>query len=203
MMINDNLWIRRHNNRTNDDDDDDNDDIVVNAFHRGRTGHKIITMIMIMIFTTMTFWLLFFFLAQKQQLPSAISSIVGALPFLLSLLSLVSLLVWLFRALGRPLVHRIIDIWERRKAWTSMETRDQYHTPFAYFDRFPENNDDNALLAFYEPDCSICLEAFQPMDPIMELKCGCQIIYHRTCLLPWLQKKKKCPICRRQFFIIL
>ena len=52
------------------------------------------------------------------------------------------------------------------------------------------------LEAFYEPHCMICLEPFQAQDSIMELKCGCQLIYHKECLVPWLLQEMTCPVCK-------
>lgn len=47
----------------------------------------------------------------------------------------------------------------------------------------------------YNESCSICMENFQNKDLIIELKCGCQIIYHKKCIKEWLLNNDKCPIC--------
>ena len=54
----------------------------------------------------------------------------------------------------------------------------------------------SSLEEYYEPQCQICLESFHPSDTIVELKCGCQIIYHKDCLFLWLQQEMTCPVCK-------
>ncbi len=42
--------------------------------------------------------------------------------------------------------------------------------------------------------CSICLEDFNISDILLQLTC--KHIYHRECLLHWLQTHYRCPYCR-------
>ncbi|XP_035546962.1 E3 ubiquitin-protein ligase RNF12-B-like [Juglans regia] len=48
--------------------------------------------------------------------------------------------------------------------------------------------------------CSICLEEFASSNGAKDqlLRMDCSHVYHRACILPWLQKTKTCPTCRRQ-----
>ena len=59
-----------------------------------------------------------------------------------------------------------------------------------------QENYQPSLEEYFEPHCQICLEVFQPSDSIVELKCGCQIIYHKDCLFTWLQQEMTCPVCK-------
>ncbi|XP_042960433.1 E3 ubiquitin-protein ligase SDIR1-like [Carya illinoinensis] len=46
--------------------------------------------------------------------------------------------------------------------------------------------------------CSICLEEFASSNGAEELlRMDCSHVYHRACILPWLQKSNTCPACRR------
>ena len=45
-----------------------------------------------------------------------------------------------------------------------------------------------------EDICTICLEEFKFDEELKKLKCN--HIFHKDCLKPWLDNKKKCPICR-------
>jgi hypothetical protein len=52
-------------------------------------------------------------------------------------------------------------------------------------------NDDNEIM------CSICLSAIDD-NPRLEdiMVTPCDHVYHSECLLPWLEQKSQCPICR-------
>ena len=53
----------------------------------------------------------------------------------------------------------------------------------------------NNQIEFLPEDiCTICLEEFKFDEELKKLKCN--HIYHKECLKPWLDNKKKCPICR-------
>ena len=45
-------------------------------------------------------------------------------------------------------------------------------------------------------DCAICLDDFAEGDPI-NVPSGCPHIFHKDCLLSWLEFHDMCPICRR------
>lgn len=56
---------------------------------------------------------------------------------------------------------------------------------------------------YYENHCQICLEPFQEKESIMELKCGCQIIYHMECLSTWLEQEMTCPMCKISLYELM
>ena len=45
-----------------------------------------------------------------------------------------------------------------------------------------------------QPCCPVCSEDFIVGEKV--LKMPCTHVYHRTCVMPWLETKKTCPICR-------
>ena len=45
-----------------------------------------------------------------------------------------------------------------------------------------------------EEICIICYDLFEQNDSVNMLKCKHK--FHKNCLLPWVQKNNKCPICR-------
>jgi len=46
--------------------------------------------------------------------------------------------------------------------------------------------------------CLICLEDLdEELGDIIFIECGCNIRYHKVCLLKWLRFAKKCPICKK------
>ena len=47
-----------------------------------------------------------------------------------------------------------------------------------------------------QPSCPICSEDFTVSSEETKLPCG--HLFHRPCVLPWLQQKQNCPICRSQ-----
>ncbi|KAH9261101.1 hypothetical protein BASA81_000805 [Batrachochytrium salamandrivorans] len=44
-------------------------------------------------------------------------------------------------------------------------------------------------------DCAVCLETFAVEDEAKKLPCG--HLFHAPCVLPWLQQKNTCPVCRK------
>eukprot|EP00111_Clytia_hemisphaerica_P017468 TCONS_00051698-protein len=44
--------------------------------------------------------------------------------------------------------------------------------------------------------CSICLENYACKDKVMKL--SCEHIFHKPCLLKWLQREKRCPLCQAE-----
>ena len=49
--------------------------------------------------------------------------------------------------------------------------------------------------------CSICLEKFDSIDIIKELPC--EHIFHKKCLLKWLNKSDLCPLCKNDLNVEL
>ena len=43
-------------------------------------------------------------------------------------------------------------------------------------------------------DCAVCKEGFEKKQIAHRLPCG--HMYHRDCILPWIQKHNTCPVCR-------
>jgi hypothetical protein len=46
--------------------------------------------------------------------------------------------------------------------------------------------------------CSVCLEELSSPDGAELLRMDCSHLYHRRCILPWLEKRNSCPNCRRE-----
>ena len=44
-------------------------------------------------------------------------------------------------------------------------------------------------------ECSICLEALQHGERILELP-SCKHVFHKRCLTPWMKQRGSCPSCR-------
>merc|ERR1711907_184795 len=42
--------------------------------------------------------------------------------------------------------------------------------------------------------CTVCLAEFEAGDEVLEMPC--KHVFHKNCLLPWLNKKPSCPLCR-------
>ncbi|KAF8032137.1 hypothetical protein BT93_D1149 [Corymbia citriodora subsp. variegata] len=53
---------------------------------------------------------------------------------------------------------------------------------------------------FYDAEdkdcCSICLEEFHRTEKVTELPCS--HVFHRRCIIRWLEDKNSCPLCRCQ-----
>ena len=45
-----------------------------------------------------------------------------------------------------------------------------------------------------QPGCPVCSEDYTVGDNVTQLPCG--HIYHNACVMPWLESKLTCPICR-------
>ena len=46
----------------------------------------------------------------------------------------------------------------------------------------------------FNSTCTICQEAFQEGEYLKQLEC--EHFYHEECIVPWLQVKNNCPVCR-------
>lgn len=45
--------------------------------------------------------------------------------------------------------------------------------------------------------CSVCMEDFKLEEQVKQVPCG--HLYHRDCIVPWLEMHGSCPICRKLF----
>eukprot|EP00602_Paraphysomonas_sp_CaronLab_P013817 CAMPEP_0185041584 /NCGR_PEP_ID=MMETSP1103-20130426/41079_1 /TAXON_ID=36769 /ORGANISM="Paraphysomonas bandaiensis, Strain Caron Lab Isolate" /LENGTH=458 /DNA_ID=CAMNT_0027581385 /DNA_START=209 /DNA_END=1586 /DNA_ORIENTATION=+ len=45
-----------------------------------------------------------------------------------------------------------------------------------------------------QPSCPICSEDYATAEQVMKLPCS--HLYHKPCVMPWLEAKRTCPICR-------
>jgi len=45
-----------------------------------------------------------------------------------------------------------------------------------------------------QPSCPICSEDYHVAEKATRIPCG--HFYHRDCIMPWLESKRTCPICR-------
>lgn len=50
------------------------------------------------------------------------------------------------------------------------------------------------LLSIDEAQCSVCMDTFQ-MGTVAK-KMPCSHVYHKDCILPWLELHNSCPVCR-------
>eukprot|EP00758_Cryptobia_borreli_P002646 Tbor_TRINITY_DN3181_c0_g1::TRINITY_DN3181_c0_g1_i1::g.14617::m.14617 len=47
----------------------------------------------------------------------------------------------------------------------------------------------------YAQPCSVCQDEFdERSEPVVQLTCG--HVYHRDCIVPWLERSQQCPTCR-------
>ena len=47
-------------------------------------------------------------------------------------------------------------------------------------------------------DCSVCFEAFSLSDPRKVVTTECQHPYHENCIIPWVNLRGNCPLCRHK-----
>ncbi|CAL9081503.1 E3 ubiquitin-protein ligase RING1-like [Musa acuminata AAA Group] len=52
------------------------------------------------------------------------------------------------------------------------------------------------LLASDEAQCSVCMETFKLGDEAKQMPC--KHIFHKDCILPWLELHNSCPVCRHE-----
>jgi hypothetical protein len=61
---------------------------------------------------------------------------------------------------------------------------------------FPPKERKISQILVKQPDCHICLKAFQNSDEVRLLP-GCQHLFHSACIDPWLiEVKGSCAVCR-------
>ncbi|XP_074568761.1 E3 ubiquitin-protein ligase RING1-like [Curcuma longa] len=72
-----------------------------------------------------------------------------------------------------------------------------YGTPPAGKDSvesLPDVKITEGLLGSDESQCSVCLDSFE--TGVIGKKMPCRHIYHKECILPWLELHNSCPVCR-------
>ncbi|KQJ92296.1 E3 ubiquitin-protein ligase RDUF2 [Brachypodium distachyon] len=45
--------------------------------------------------------------------------------------------------------------------------------------------------------CAICMEEYEARDELSVVPCAGKHRFHRSCLAPWLARKRLCPLCRQ------
>lgn len=60
--------------------------------------------------------------------------------------------------------------------------------------QFQEKNDDTTS----NNTCSICIDKFQEGDDV--IISACSHVFHRDCVLVWLERKDECPMCRQDMW---
>ncbi|CAD5171562.1 unnamed protein product [Musa acuminata subsp. malaccensis] len=73
----------------------------------------------------------------------------------------------------------------------------QYGTPpasKAAVESLPDVKITEGLLASDEAQCSVCMDLFE-MDAVAK-QMPCNHVYHKECILPWLELHNSCPVCR-------
>jgi hypothetical protein len=50
----------------------------------------------------------------------------------------------------------------------------------------------------YMESCTICLNEYQDLEEVAELKCDKRHYFHSQCLEQWLKKKQECPLCKKK-----
>ena len=54
----------------------------------------------------------------------------------------------------------------------------------------------------YPSVCAICLSDFEAGDKVAHSNnMNCRHSFHASCVIPWLQRQKICPMCRCYFLI--
>lgn len=43
--------------------------------------------------------------------------------------------------------------------------------------------------------CAVCLADFEAGEDVAELPCSPMHVFHRECVVPWLRKERRCPLC--------
>jgi hypothetical protein len=55
----------------------------------------------------------------------------------------------------------------------------------------------NVEMMCEQPSCPICSDDYTLAEEIVRLPCA--HVFHHPCVMPWLESKKTCPICRFEF----
>lgn len=95
-------------------------------------------------------------------------------------------------AIIMALLITVVMIWvlKLRYDWKSKRVRQQ--NPGLVTDIDGPCVDENLVLL----QCPICIE-----DMVVGVcKINCEHMYHRTCIIPWLQRNNTCPVCRKHLW---
>ena len=63
--------------------------------------------------------------------------------------------------------------------------------------KMPKKNIEELKKGDGENDCCICLETLQKNDRCVDCQ-QCKNLFHSACIRFWLNKKRKCPLCRTE-----
>ncbi|KAL0927218.1 hypothetical protein M5K25_001380 [Dendrobium thyrsiflorum] len=66
--------------------------------------------------------------------------------------------------------------------------------PPAAIAALPDVNMTEELLHSAGAQCPVCTEDFQIGEEVKQLPC--KHVYHKSCIVPWLQMRNSCPVCR-------
>ena len=57
-----------------------------------------------------------------------------------------------------------------------------------------------ALMALEKPRCDFCIMDYEIGDEVaLSAHPDCDHIFHKDCILDWMQKKPTCPCCQRNY----
>ena len=78
--------------------------------------------------------------------------------------------------------------------WRSVEFFDYHQIVVPQSVTIPESIEYSTLVDPSLNSCVICIEDFKPHDICIVL--SCEHIYHKDCVVPWIESNNTCPICR-------
>lgn len=47
----------------------------------------------------------------------------------------------------------------------------------------------------FVPNCLLCVPNVQPYSMVIQLPCASGHVYHAECVLDWLKRSQRCPVC--------
>ena len=74
------------------------------------------------------------------------------------------------------------------------EYKQQFHSGLQ---GLKEESESDPMLHSFEP-CPICCDEVKDEDHIVYLPCNVRHVFHKHCILLWLQKNESCPLCKTE-----